>query len=252
LHVSAHCEDPRLFGKGVATSLVEHDRVRSVRAEASAVAEIGKHRGTARLHIAHVTNREALQARPEGVTCEVTPHHLLLDTTSKLGAEAKVNPPLRSPRERTDLLQAVVDGRVDMFASDHAPHTFEEKAVRFEDAPAGMPGVATTFPLLFRYVRKQVLPLERFVAMFSANPATLLGINKGAIEVGRDADLVVVDPRRIEPVTATRCRYKCGWTPFEGMEGTFPLATFVRGHLVAQEGELVTERVGRMITRHKP
>jgi dihydroorotase len=105
---------------------------------------------------------------------------------------------------------------------------------------------------MFRYVRRQLLPLERFVAMFAENPAKLLRVNKGVIEVGRDADLVVVDPRRIEPVTATRCRYKCGWTPFEGAEGTFPIATFVRGQLVAQEGELVTERAGRMITRAKP
>lgn len=252
LHVSAHCEDARLFGKGVATSLAEHHRIRNPRAEASAVAELGKHRGTAPLHIAHVTTLDALEARPEGVTCEVTPHHLLLDAASKLGARGKVNPPLRGPGERTALFQAVLEGRVEMFASDHAPHTLEEKSVRFEDAPAGAPGVATTLPLMFRYVRRQLLPLERFVAMFSENPAKLLRVNKGIIEVGRDADLVVVDPRRVEPVNAKRCRYKCGWTPFEGSEGTFPIATFVRGQLVAQEGELVRERVGRMITRGKP
>ena len=250
-YVAAHCEDPRLFGKGVATSLEEHDRVRSPRAEASAVAELGKHRARTPLHIAHVTTRDALEARPRDATCEATAHHLLLDVTSKLGPRAKVNPPLRTPKERTDLWQALVDGRIDMFASDHAPHTLDEKSVRFEDAPAGVPGVATTFPLLFRYVRRQTLSLERFVAMFSENPAKLLGVNKGAIEVGRDADLVVVDPRRIESITASRCRSKCGWTPFEGTEGTFPTATFVRGQLVAQEGELVTERVGRMIARDK-
>jgi dihydroorotase len=237
-----------LFGKGVATSLAEHDRIRSTRAEASAVAELGKHRATTSLHIAHVTNRDALEARPRDATCEVSPHHLLLDVTSNLGARGKVNPPLRTPKERTDLWQALLDGRIDMFASDHAPHTIEEKSARFQDAPAGVPGVATTLPLLFRYVRRQTLSLERFVAMFSENPAKLLGANKGTIEVGRDADLVIVDPRRVETVTASRCRYKCGWTPFEGAEGTFPTATFVRGQLVAQEGELVTERVGRMIT----
>ena len=246
-HVTAHCEDSRLFGKGIATSLEEHHRIRNPRAEVSAVQELGKHRGSVPLHIAHATTREAVRARPPGTTCEVTPHHLLLDTTSTLGARAKVNPPLRSPTERTDLWQAVLDKEVDMFASDHAPHTLDEKSVRFEDAPVGVPGGATTFPLLFRYVRRQVLPLDRFVSMFAGAPAKLLGVNKGAIEVGRDADLVVVDPRRIEKITAARCRYKCGWTPFEGVEGTFPIATFVRGQLVAQEGELVTERVGRMI-----
>jgi len=108
--------------------------------------------------------------------------------------------------------------------------------------------VATTFPVLFRYVRRQILPLERFVAMFSGNPATLLRANKGEIAVGRDADLIVVDPRHVEKVTAKRCRYKCGWTPFEGAEGTFPTATFVRGELVAKDGNLVGERAGRRIS----
>ena len=189
-----------------------------------------------------------MKARPSGATCEATPHHLLMGTTSTLGSWGKVNPPLRPERARDALWREVLAGGVDMLASDHAPHTLEEKSARFEDAPSGVPGVATTFPVLFRYVRRQILPLERFVSMFSENPAKLLRVNKGEIAVGREADLVVVDPRRIEKVTAARCRYKCGWTPFEGAEATFPTATFVRGELVAQEGELVTERVGRMIT----
>ncbi len=218
----------------------------------SAIERLGRLRGEARVHVAHVSTAGAAKARPPGATSEVTPHHLLLDTTSGLAARAKVNPPLRPPAEREALWRELLAGGIDVLASDHAPHTLDEKTERFEDAPSGVPGVATTLPLLFRYVRRQVLPLERFVAMFSGNPAALLRVNKGAIVVGRDADLVVVDPRRIEPVTARRCRYKCGWTPFEGTEATFPVATFVRGELVSQEGELVAERVGRTITPSEP
>ena len=245
--LSAHCEDAARFRPGRARSLEEHDRLRPSEAEVSAVERLARLRGDARVHVAHATTASAVNARPEGATCEVTPHHLLLDTSLDLGARAKVNPPVRPHAEKEALWREVVAGHVDLFASDHAPHTQEEKSLRFEDAPSGVPGVATTFPLLFRYVRREVLDLPRFVAMFSENPARLLGADKGRIEVGRDADLLVVDPRRIEKVTARRCRYKCGWTPFEGMEGTFPIATFVRGELVAQEGELVAERVGRML-----
>ncbi len=246
--LSAHCEDPSRFLPGAPRTLDDHSRLRPPEAEVAAIERLGRLRGSARVHVAHVTTAGAAKARPEGATCEVTPHHLLLDTTLGLGARAKVNPPVRPHAEREALWRTVLEGGIDMFASDHAPHTPEEKEERFEDAPAGVPGVATTFPLLFRYVRRDVLPLDRFVAMFAENPARLLRANKGMIEIGRDADLVVVDPRRIERVTPKRCRYKCGWTPFEGLEGTFPLATFVRGELVAQEGELVAERTGRMIT----
>jgi dihydroorotase len=245
--LSAHCEDPTRFRPGTARGLDEHDRLRPAEAEVSAVERLARLRGGARVHVAHVTTASAAKARPAGATCEVTPHHLLLDTTLPLGSRAKVNPPVRTPAEREGLWREVIAGRIDMFASDHAPHTLDEKAQRFEDAPAGVPGVATTFPLLFRYVRREVLDLSGFVAMFSENPARLLGANKGRIEVGKDADLLVVDPRRIEKVTAKRCRYKCGWTPFEGLEGTFPIATFVRGELVAQEGELVADKAGRML-----
>ena len=206
-------------------------------------------RGAARVHIAHVTVAEVLAMRPAGVTAEVTPHHLFLDTSSRLGARGKVNPPLRRPATRESLWAAVLGGKADAIASDHAPHTIDEKSLPFEEAPAGVPGVATTLPLLLREVRRQRMPLDRLVAMLSTNPAKILGANKGEIAVGRDADLVAVDPRRVVRITAKRCGYKCGWTPFEGHEGIFPLATFVRGWLVMRDGELVEERFGKPIPR---
>lgn len=243
-----HCEDPAEFRKIRERDLAGHDHARPATSEVSAVRSLLSVRGAARVHIAHVTVAEVLAMRPAGVTAEVTPHHLFLDTSARLGGRGKVNPPLRSPATRESLWAAVLGGKADAIASDHAPHTIEEKSLPFEEAPAGVPGVATTLPLLLREVRRQRLSLDRFVAMLSTNPANILGANKGEIAVGRDADLVAVDPRRVVRVTAKRCGYKCGWTPFEGHEGIFPLATFVRGRLVMRDGDLVEERVGEPIT----
>jgi len=246
--VSVHCEDPSEFRAGPDRDLSQHNAARPAASEVSAAKVLMAVRDRARVHIAHVTVPEVLELRSEGVTAEVTPHHLFLDATSRLGARGKVNPPLRAPADREALWEAVVAGRADAFASDHAPHTVDEKSQPFEEAPPGVPGVATTLPLLLRHVRRGTLSLDRFVAMFSANPARILGANKGEIAVGRDGDIVVVDPRRITRITAKRCGYKCGWTPFEGHEGAFPIATFLRGHLVMQDGEVVEERVGQGIT----
>jgi len=95
------------------------------------------------------------------------------------------------------------------------------------------------------------LALERVVQAMASRPAEILGVDKGAIEVGRDADLIVVDPRRIEAVTAKRVRYKCEWTPFEGMEACFPHVVYVGGEVVVEGGEAIAEGLGRPITAPK-
>ncbi len=177
----------------------------------------------------------------------MTPHHLFLDSSKPLGARGKVNPPLRSPADREALWESFRGGRIDAVASDHAPHTLDEKGGHFEEAPAGMPGVATAFPLLMRRTRAGELDLPRLVSAMATRPAEILGIPKGTIEVGRDADLIVVDPREIESVTAKRVQYKCGWTPFEGMEGCFPRAVYLHGETVVEDREPVSERHGRLV-----
>ncbi len=251
LLVSVHCEDAREFRAARVLDLAGYDAARPATSEVAAVKTLLASHDAATVHIAHATLAEVLAIRPDRVTAEVTPHHLFLDTASRLGAHGKVNPPLRPPGAREALWRAVLSGKADTFASDHAPHTIEEKSLPFDEAPAGVPGVATTLPLLLREVHRDTMSLERFVAMFSANPARILGADKGEIALGRDADLVAVDPRRVVRVTAKRCGYKCGWTPFEGREAVFPVATFVRGHLVMRDGELVEERIGEPITANQ-
>jgi len=245
--VVVHAEDPKKFNRQKAKDLRGHDAARPKVAEEAAIATLARIRGGARVHVAHVTCVDALNSVPAGATCEVTPHHLFLDWSKPLGARGKVNPPLRSPTDRDALWGAFRQGRIDAVASDHAPHTIEEKSGLFEEAPAGLPGVATAFPLLMRRIRAGDLDLPRLVSAMAVRPAEILGIAKGTIEVGRDGDLVVVDPRNIEAVTAKRVRYKCGWTPFEGMEACFPRAVYLRGETIVEDGEAISEGQGRLI-----
>jgi len=245
--VAVHAEDPSLFSKQPARDLKGHSTTRPKESEVEAVSFLSRVRGTARIHIAHVTCVEALDAIPPGATSELTPHHLFLDWTRPLGARGKVNPPLRSPQDRDALWEAFRRGRGDIIASDHAPHTAAEKDEPFDEAPAGVPGVGISFPLLMRHVRSGDIELSRLVSATASRPAEILGISKGSIEIGRDADLIAVDPRSIERVTAERLRYKCAWTSFEGKEGCFPLAVYLRGEAIVEDGEPALERAGRPV-----
>ena len=247
--VVAHAEDARFFEKGADSNLVGHSRARPKEAEVEAIRTLARLRGDGPLHIAHVTCVEALESVPNGVTTEATPHHLFLDARRPLGAFGKVNPPLRDPADRAALWEAFRAGRIDIVATDHAPHTREEKEEPFDEAPAGLPGLATSLPLLLRQVRAEALSLERFVEAAAARPAGILNIPKGRIEVGNDADLVVVDARDVVKITPRRVRYKCGWTPFEGMEAVFPQTVYLRGERIVEDGEPVLEGAGRPLPR---
>jgi len=245
--VAVHAEDPAKFQTGKVRGLEDHAAARPKEAEANAVTWLASVRGNTRVHVAHVTCVEALDAIPAGFTCEATPHHMFLDSSRPLGGLGKVNPPLRSAADRAALWDAFRAGRIDVVASDHAPHTLDEKQAPFDEAPAGVPGVATSFPLLMRRTRAGEIELARLVATMATRPAEILGLAKGTIDVGRDADLVVVDPRSSEPIRARRLRYKCGWTPFEGMDACFPRAVYLRGEAVVEEGEPVSEDRGQLM-----
>jgi len=245
--VAVHAEDPAKFRTGKVRGLEDHAAARPKEAEANAVTWLASVGGNTRVHVAHVTCVEALDAIPAGFTCEATPHHMFLDSSRPLGGLGKVNPPLRSAADRAALWDAFRAGRIDVVASDHAPHTLDEKQAPFDEAPAGVPGVATSFPLLMRRTRAGEIELARLVAAMATRPAEILGLAKGTIDVGRDADLVVVDPRSSEPIRARRLRYKCGWTPFEGMDACFPRAVYLRGEAVVEEGEPVSEDRGQLM-----
>ncbi|HKZ64577.1 MAG TPA: dihydroorotase [Thermoplasmata archaeon] len=249
LRATVHAEDASMIAAQAGTSLEEHNAARPPEAESSAIRKLSDAAKTlerpVRIHIAHVTSRAALDALSgTSFTTEATPHHLLLDANRRLKTLGKVNPPLRPPEDREALWRALVEGRIDAVASDHAPRTETEKDVPFEEAPPGLPGVETALPLLLRKAKAGDLDIARFVDVAARRPAEILGLDLGVLEPGRPASLIVVDPRDVRPIRARDLHSKCGWTPFEGMEAVFPVATYVRGELVAEERALAAERLG--------
>ena len=173
-----------------------------------------------------------------GLSCEVTPHHLLLNIEDykKQGSFLKVNPPLRSQADNDRLWEGLRCGSIDILASDHAPHLPEEKGEDIWEAPSGVPGVETMLPLMLFAVRRNLLSLERLVDALASRPARIFGLaKKGAISVGKDADLVMVDPKRVTEIRADRLHSRAEWTPFEGMKAIFPRMTIIRGSVVWDE-----------------
>ncbi len=256
--VSVHCEDDALIDRSIKpSSLHDHLRSRPDESEVSGIKKAISTAGNAKSHLCHVSSKEgvelikqykspvrkgdeptessldtAVSKRP--ITSEVTPHHLFLNSDSELGAYGKVNPPLRGPNDQNALWTALREGTIDTIASDHAPHTVEEKE-NFEKAPAGLPGVETMVPLMLSQVKHGKFDLHRLIHAVCVKPGCLFGFNKGILEAGRDGDLMVVDMREEKIIKGKELHSKCGWTPFEGFEGVFPRSTFVRGEVVIKD-----------------
>ncbi|MDJ0577140.1 MAG: dihydroorotase [Xenococcaceae cyanobacterium MO_234.B1] len=209
-----------------------------------------------RLHILHLsTGIEAELLRhdkPSWVTAEVTPQHLLLNTEaySKIGTLAQMNPPLRSPENNEILWQALLDGVIDFIATDHAPHTLEEKAQPYPKSPSGMPGVETSLALMLTQAKAGKCTVAQVSNWMSTAVAKAYGIpNKGAIAVGYDADLILVDLNNYRPVLREELKTKCGWSPFEGWDLTgWTQVTIVGGQIVYERGEFNTEVRGKALS----
>jgi len=190
-----------------------------------------------RLHVLHLsTGMEAELLRREKtalVSTEVTPQHLLLNRSAygRLGALAQMNPPLRDEEDNRVLWKALVDGVIDCIATDHAPHTLEEKARPYPRCPSGMPGVETSLPLMLTQARAGRCSLADVSRWMSRRPAELYGLEgKGRLAVGYHGDLTVVDLHTTRPVRNGEMVSKCGWSPFDGWELVgWPVATVVAG-----------------------
>jgi len=209
-----------------------------------------------RLHILHLSTAEEAELlredKPSWVTAEVTPQHLLLNTSAyeKIGTLAQMNPPLRSPHDNEVLWQALLDGVIDFIATDHAPHTLEEKARGYPNTPSGMPGVETSLPLMLTQARQGRCSVAQVANWMSTAVAKAYGIpKKGAIAPGYDADLVLVDLDNYHPVLREEVLTKCGWSPFEGWNLTgWPVYTIVGGQVVYEKGKLNTDVRGEALT----
>ncbi|MEG4516365.1 MULTISPECIES: dihydroorotase [unclassified Microcoleus] len=209
-----------------------------------------------RLHILHLSTGDEAEflrhEKPSWVTAEVTPQHLLLNTSAyeKIGSLAQMNPPLREPRDNEILWQALLDGVIDFIATDHAPHTLAEKAQEYPNTPSGMPGVETSLPLMLTQAVEGRCTVAQVANWMSAAVAKAYKIpNKGQIAPGFDADLVLVDLEKYRPVVGAEMASKCGWSSFEGWSLTgWPVVTVVGGKVVFEDGKLDTNVRGEALT----
>ena len=242
-----HCEDPSLKGNGVAHEGYRATELglRGIPGAAEAVmverdVSLSELSGGA-VHIAHMSARESLRAVRSGkdrgvqVTCEVTPHHLILtDEELAYDTNFKMNPPLRAVADRDAMLEGLADGSIDAIATDHAPHHADEKAVEFDRAPFGIIGLETAVSLaLDRLVHRDVVSLNRLVELLAPNPARILRVDGGTLAPGSAANITILAPDATVEIAAARFRSKARNTPFDGwrLRGAVA-ATFVGGRAV--------------------
>ncbi len=220
---------------GTDDGLAAHDALRPAPGEAKVVREIGTMRPQGlSLHFCHLSSANSVDAA--GGTVEVTPHHLFLslERFEADDATGKVNPPLRNEHERNNLWSRW--DRIDVIASDHAPHTIEEKSVQFSAAPSGIPGVETLMPLLVAEVYRGTITLPALLEKTVYAPARILGISAPGFRKGCSADFALY-PKEATPIQAEHLHSRAGWTPYEGMPGVSPVTVVAGGHIAFHEGE---------------
>ena len=237
-------------------SISDHSRIRdrtaAVRATRQAM-DLARRHGR-RLHVLHVsTADEAALVAEAGplVTSEACPHHLFLDASDyrRLGTRAQMNPALKTASDRAALWNALKEGAIDMIATDHAPHTLEEKRVPYPDSPSGVPAVELALPLLLDQVNRGRCTLEEVARWTSGAPARVWSIaGKGRIEEGFDADLALVDLSLRREVRNENQWTKCGWTPWHRAQlSGWPVRTWVGGRTVFKDGRVDPEPRGQAL-----
>lgn len=259
LLIATHCEDERIIkanleafqksGKSILPS--DHPIIRNEEAcfESSLMAVQLAKRNNTRLHILHISTAKELQLftnliplEEKRITSEVCVHHLhfTADDYAILGNKIKCNPAIKAKENKTALWEALLDDRLDIIATDHAPHTIEEKSGDYLHAHAGLPLVQHSLLLMLQYVKEGKISLEKVVEKMSHAPARCFQIaERGFIREGYFADLVLVDRNNTTTAKKENILYKCGWSPLEGFQ--FPATiekTFVNGYPVYENGKV--------------
>lgn len=266
--IATHCEDTPMIERNAAAARArygedvpfsEHPHIRSTEAcyVSTQLAVKLARQHDARLHLPHLSTARELEFFHLGpvagkrITAEACVHHLFLDASSypRLGARMKCNPAIKTAHDRESLVRAVREGRVDTIATDHAPHTREEKARDYFAAPSGLPLVQHALPILFELARRGEIGVTTIVERACHAPALCFGIaERGFLREGYFADLTLIDPQAPTTVTPASILYKCGWSPFEGE--TFPVrvdATWVNGQLAWRDGALQGGAAGQRL-----
>lgn len=259
LPVITHCEDERLitfnfeqfkdrYGEDIPIEFHPDIRSREACLSSSSLAvKLAKKHGT-RLHVFHISTAEECELfsneplSEKMITAEACVHHLWFSAEdyAEKGTLIKWNPAVKEASDREAILQAVLDGKIDVIATDHAPHTLEEKKNVYTKAPSGGPLVQHALPAMMEYVRDQKISIEKLVEKMCHNPAIIFNIkDRGYIREGYHADLVLIDPFRPWAVNKENILYKSGWSPFEGVTFRSRVThTFVNGQLVYDNGKI--------------
>jgi len=252
--IAVHAEDEEILRESSKTiegnDFTHHPVARPVEAAVKATSQAIELalKYNKRLHVLHLSTAEEVQMirkhkSSKLITCETTPQHLLMkapDIYKEIGSFAQMNPPIRSERHQKELWKGLMDGTIDCIATDHAPHTLDEKKLPYGQAPSGMPGVETSLTLMLNEVSKGRISIENIVKWMSENPATLYKLkNKGFLKIGYDADITIVDMKKQKTISNKDVKSKCGWTAFDGVKTTgWPVTTIVNGNIVFENEEL--------------
>ena len=252
--IISHCEDKSLshggsMNESALSTKIGLSGIPSLSEEIMVARDIMLAKEYGRVHIAHVSSADSLElirrAKREGVnvTCETCPHYFSLtqEAVSEYDTNAKVNPPLKTAQDVKAIIKRLKDGTIDVIATDHAPHNIEEKNVEFNLASSGMVGLETALALaLTKLVKEGDVPLKRVVEAFTASPARILKLDKGTLRAGKEADVIVVDPKAEWTVDPGQFASKSKNTPFNGwkLKGRV-LYTIVGGKVVVRDGKLL-------------
>ncbi|AUC16872.1 dihydroorotase [Tenacibaculum sp. SZ-18] len=267
--ISVHCEDEQTIRDNTAKFKEEfgddipikyHPIIRSEEAcylSSSKAIELAKKTG-ARLHVFHLSTakemelfRNDIPLEEKQITAEVCIHHLWFTDADydKKGTHIKWNPAVKTANDRAALWEALLDDRIDVIATDHAPHTLEEKSNVYTKAPSGGPLVQHAVIALFEKVKEGVISIEKVVEKMAHNPAKLFQVSKrGYVKEGYYADVVLVDPNNSWEVSKENVLYKCGWSPFEGEKFSSKIThTFINGVLMYDNGMFNEEIKGKRL-----
>ncbi len=268
LLVATHCEDEPTIIRNTAlyrekygefVPISAHPKIRSAEAcfKSSAKAvELATKFGT-RLHVLHLSTAEEMKLFSSGkvsekhITAEVCVHHLWFDEHDYIskGNLIKWNPAIKSAADKAALWEALLTDKIDVIATDHAPHTLQEKEHSYFKAPSGGPLVQHSLTAMLEMSRKGLISVEKVIEKMCHAPADLFRIDRrGYIREGYYADLVLVDPNQTWTVSPENILYKCGWSPFDGMEFSYRvMATFVNGNLIYANGDIISGIQGKRL-----
>ena len=270
LVISAHCEDEATIRRNLEKYKLDfgddipvkyHPVIRSEEAcyiSSSRAVDLAKKTG-ARLHVFHLSTaretdlfRNDIPLEEKKITAEVCLHHLWFsdEDYDRLGTRIKWNPAVKTKDDRSGLWEALLDGRIDVVATDHAPHTMEEKKNPYTSAPSGGPLVQHSLPAMLEKYLDGTIDLEKIILKMCHNPAILFDVeDRGFIREGYYADLVVFNTDSPWEVRQDNILYKCGWSPFEGQRFRSRIShTFVNGHLAYENGKLSAEKKAMRLT----